>query len=456
MTGRDRFDPEATEQALEACAECEPHVREEHQGILFYSWGEDRAPNSAKRFAPPALDFIGRGGRVAVLKDLVLRTVATEDMRRLIDTSLGGPSLAEIEEYRLVAQGMSDLGAYSAVLTNQTHSDDSVLTDFEEYGDDEATERIRRSLADSSLLLRPYLVFGVGIGKDEAGLFMALALVHADVESAQQNVDLLRQRIDVSLRAISQSLAGALRTREARGVGGRWADFVERTEVHAQGRVLLAKLRGPVASLWIELRFENALLAHSQPTVADWQQIESSEGGFVVLLPGIPTRVRTVTNTFFGPVDVHLLGTETDTDTYYVAYSDYPEYVVASPGHTAMLDAVRDALLANMGGGLLAEPTTSIEGYPCRGLHLGSIEFDERDFALRGLLCMVQNRQYQIIWLGLGEDAFADRVQEFLDSFRLSGAQSALSSTPAEGTQIASPPPQPETGRVSTPLARSS
>ena len=114
---RGRFDPQATGKALASCSECEPHSREEYGGVPYYSWGEDYAANPQLRFAPPAFDEIGRGGRIAVLDEYVFRTLGTPDMEALIDASLNeGASLADVEEFRLLAGGMSRLGAYTMLL----------------------------------------------------------------------------------------------------------------------------------------------------------------------------------------------------------------------------------------------------------------------------------------------------------------------------------------------------
>ena len=282
------FEPETTEQALEACSECEPHVLGEHQGVGFYSWGNEFGSPS-KTLKPPALDFLGRGGRIAIFKDLVFRTLTTEAMRTLIETSLGKfPSLAEVDEFRLAAQAMADLGAYSMVLSDLTQGLDRLLSYAEAHPISGRTDRILQSLGESPVLLRPYLLFGTGIGKDEAGLYMALSLVHADTKSAQRNVDLLQQRIDVTLKA--------------RG-GGRWADLVESTDIRTQGRVLVAKLRGPVALEWRDFSSADALLAHESPAIqeAEWEQVRSFEGGFVSLMPGTPDQGTLAVDTEIGP-----------------------------------------------------------------------------------------------------------------------------------------------------------
>ena len=52
---RGRFDPQATDKALESCSECEPPSREEYGGVSYYSWGEDYALQSATEIRAPGL-----------------------------------------------------------------------------------------------------------------------------------------------------------------------------------------------------------------------------------------------------------------------------------------------------------------------------------------------------------------------------------------------------------------
>ena len=239
---RGRFDPQATGKALESCSECEPHSREEYGGVSYYSWGEDYAANLQLRFAPPAFDEIGRGGRIAVLDEYVFRTLGASDMEALIDAGLNeGASLADVEEFRLLAGGMSRLGAYTMLL-----SDDVEVWDAEDYyvvllldgATGKGVVQAQRELSERGPWLRPYEAFATGAGKDENGHYMALVLVHADDASAEENVGLLRRIIEDE-GSILDDIA--------------WSDYidVERSEIHAEGRVLRAKLRGRFASQWL-------------------------------------------------------------------------------------------------------------------------------------------------------------------------------------------------------------
>ena len=238
---RGRFDPQATDKALESCSECEPHSREEYGGVSYYSWGEDYAFNPQLRFAPPAFDWLGRGGRIAVLDEYVFRTLGTPDMEALIETGLNeGASLADVEEFRLLAGGMSRLGAYTMLL-----SDDVEVWDVDDYatrllGADatlKQVEQVQRAVL-SGPWLRPYEAFATGAGKDENGRYMTLVLVHADDASAEENVGLLRRIIEEEGSVLNDAL---------------WSDYidVERSEIHTEGRALLAKLRGGFANNWL-------------------------------------------------------------------------------------------------------------------------------------------------------------------------------------------------------------
>ena len=231
-----RFDPQATARTLSTCSgECTPpDAQEEYRGVVFYSWGEDYVVNRRKSFAPPAFDLLGRGGRIAVQDRYVFRTFGTDDMKELIDRSQDRrPSLADVEEYRLLVQGMSELGAYSMSLTDRTRGFQQTLEYFCQGSgltmDNPDCIRVGAAM-ERGPMLRRYQVFATGVGKDDRGAYTALVLVHADNRSARVNVGLLRRRIVQGHSSIaSQSWPEVFDT--------------DTMEVVARGRALLAKLR---------------------------------------------------------------------------------------------------------------------------------------------------------------------------------------------------------------------
>ena len=236
---RGRFDPQATDAALGTCSQCPEPSREEHRGVPYYSWGEDNAVNADWKFAPPAFDQLGRGERIAVLDEYVFRTLGTSEMQGLIDAHLREvPSLGDVEEFRLLAGGISPLRAYSMFLSGKVelwglpNNAKALAGQDASQADIEAKER---ELAEAGPWLRPYQAFASGIGKDAEGPYMALALAHADGASAEENVGLLR-------RIIKEGSSSRY--------GTPWSDAidVDSLEIKSEGSLLLAKLRGDIAA----------------------------------------------------------------------------------------------------------------------------------------------------------------------------------------------------------------
>ena len=194
---RGDFDPGVTAWALAACTECDAPEETERHGVKFYSWGEDLRANLVKILVPPAYDRLGRGGRIAVLDEYVFRTVETPGMRNLIVTSVGRrDSLADVEDFRLLAAGLDELNAYSEFMTDKTQSLDETLTNlFAESAFTQEDMASVRARLEEEPLLKPYDTFATGAGRDSRGQYMAVVLVHASERAAEQNVKLLRQRI---------------------------------------------------------------------------------------------------------------------------------------------------------------------------------------------------------------------------------------------------------------------
>lgn len=252
-----RFDPQAVERALEACSECSPFTREEHKGVTYYAWGEDgliQEPDM--QWAPPAFDRLGRGGRIAVFDDYLVRANTTREMHSMIDVMLKeSRSLADAEEFRLLAGAMSELGAYVMMLSDdveaytldglavQTLGDDASRSDL-----DAIKQQVSEAVGDE--LLRTYVAYATGAGLDEGGAYMALALVHADPAAAEENVERLRMSIEAG-----RSLF----------YGQPWTDSIDvgTSEFSSKGRVLLTKLRGDFFRSWLSwVHLRDSLIFH--------------------------------------------------------------------------------------------------------------------------------------------------------------------------------------------------
>ena len=241
---RGRFDPDLTAEALKSCSECSPPGLNEHRGVGFFSWAEDYQIYPDRRLEPPAFDHVGRGGRIAVLDRYVYRTVGTPEMKLLIDASLGGvDSVADVPEFRHLADGLSRLGAYSMILALP---DEPVEMHPPVYITAEGWKRMQEEVGP---LLRPYEAYGTGVGLDEDGYYVGLAIVHADSAASEENAGLLRRIIE---EESSMIYADDIDDMEP------WTDLidVDSAEIRVSGVLLLAKLRGSVATegrYWIDL-----------------------------------------------------------------------------------------------------------------------------------------------------------------------------------------------------------
>ena len=231
-----RFDPKSTDKALRSCSECPTPDREEYGDVSYYSWGGDNEIHRGMKFGPPAFDQLGRGGRIAVLDSYVLHTWATDEMKSLIDALRDErPSLADFEEYRILVAGMSQLGAYSMFLTDNTFGLEASIEGYLKRPDATNEQAAQwRVEWEGPGTLRPYQAYGTGAGKDEVGPYTALALVHANGGPAEENVELLRRRIEEGSSSAYEI---------------PWSDQIDvaSLEIRSEGRLLLAKLRGPIS-----------------------------------------------------------------------------------------------------------------------------------------------------------------------------------------------------------------
>ncbi len=229
---RGTFSREAVFNAIDSCVACPvaPTV-EEQNGVPIYKWGADFATSGDLQLQLPLFDRYGRGGRLAIVGELLFYAVYDEGMHALVDTlTQQHPTLGDRDEYTQLGWAMDELGAFSFTATSRTLSTDPdelaepFLGSFLFVGDPDEWLKV---VGQADPLL-PYQAVAYGTGRDEQGTFAALALAHEHTESAVENVDRLRRRIS-STTALT--------------VDEPWADLLNAPEVWAEGPVLLAKLR---------------------------------------------------------------------------------------------------------------------------------------------------------------------------------------------------------------------
>jgi hypothetical protein len=119
----------------------------------------------------------------------------------------------------------------------------------------------------------------------------------------------------------------------------------------------------------------------------DWREIRSAEGGFTALVPGKPRyETRTLSG---GAVTMHLWSVQAGNSLFGVGYADYP---AADAG---ILDATRNALVANIQGNLIRESPLLRNGLAGRALVA-----EAGDTVLRAQLLISGKRLYQLAVLG--------------------------------------------------------
>ena len=247
---RGRIDPEVTENSLNLCVECEePEIRE-HRSVNFYIWGEDLQGDLNKILHPPAFDRVGRGGRIAVLDSLALRTVETDGMRNLIDTYLDRHnSLADDPDLALAAGALERQGVYSAVLwVEVAYFYAPNICDRLDYCDEDELAEALGIYLDEVGFRDSYNLLGTGVGNDEKGFYTVLAFIYENEKAAHANVS-----------AFEESLAKGVSMES----GQPWSEIFPEGEAWTEDRVLVARLRTESPSIWLNMALAlDSLLWH--------------------------------------------------------------------------------------------------------------------------------------------------------------------------------------------------
>jgi len=220
----------------------------------------------------------------------------------MVDTAQGyRPSLADIEEFWLLADGLERMGVYHLYLTDWTYN-----WDAPNQGSEESLEELVFFALDSfgvpggsdmsafstalyqlhrpyhervSEYLRPFRAQALGRGVDEEGPYAIHALVHDSEAQAQENVGRLRQRAQRFYELASAFFQegwvpegdyGSVENTAAFQELAQAAEEFLNMEVWAEGRLLFAKFR--------------------TPTMYSYPPIIVSGASYMLLIPGHPIR----------------------------------------------------------------------------------------------------------------------------------------------------------------------
>ena len=243
---RGRYDPDATRQALARCSdECLPFTLGVHEGVELYIWGEDYSSGSLRsRGKPPLFDHAGRNvARIAVTKSHVYRTLATQNMKDMLEALSGsGRSLADDRDMELAATALDDLGVYAGSIRRNVERF-SIRRHCSDMSEAECVQNSENKLGG---LLDAYEILGAGFGKDEDGPFIGATLIYADEDAAKSNVAVFK---------------GVLESGESLHVENvAWRESFTRTYVKSEGRAVIARLSvsNPYHSAWWFMIYDDA------------------------------------------------------------------------------------------------------------------------------------------------------------------------------------------------------
>jgi hypothetical protein len=148
----------------------------------------------------------------------------------------------------------------------------------------------------------------------------------------------------------------------------------------------------------------------------NWQEFRSNEGGFSVLMPGVPTPSKVTVNTASGVKEANTFTlNDKNLDEYIVAYSKYAETNSKEVSTDKLFDNIRDGILLVQQGKLLSEAAITLDGYSGR-----EIAVERPDGVItRGRFYVVGNRFYQLSARAKMNEREPEAMKRFLDSFKL-------------------------------------
>ena len=209
-----------------------------YQGHEFYSWGGDFDVNLLMR---SSVRPMGRGHRLALVDDFIFWVLWTEGIEEMIDSYEGNiESLADIEDYKLLAQGLEELDTVNAYFSSESHSPEYIEDLYQSLLEDPSDERQQLALEEieRETRLKPYQALATGSGYDGNGFYLAIVLLNLSEEVAQENATLLEQRINESRLTMGEHR------------GQQWSDVIESMEIESRGRLTLARIYGEACGMW--------------------------------------------------------------------------------------------------------------------------------------------------------------------------------------------------------------
>lgn len=260
------YSSDITERKLAACVDCEPYDLVDYTGGTYYAWGADFKQSLSKRFAKPAFDQLGRGGRIFVGDGWATRTLSNEHMEQILNPATA--NLADDPDYVLAAQVLSKYGAATASFSTASVTVKSYIKRMQDAWDNGlprvvSNDELEQQFSGIHLLL-PYKITAIGKAfpetEGERSSTYAV-LIHPSEQDATENAERLVQRIEEDPYLFGINLPGDGMSDEDRPA--TWGDFFTEYDVWTEGSALI--LRTTTERAWQILRWvaEDPTFIHS-------------------------------------------------------------------------------------------------------------------------------------------------------------------------------------------------
>jgi hypothetical protein len=188
---------------------------------------------------------MGMAYRMALLDDIMLWSNNTEIIESMLDSYEDNvDSLADVAGYKELSETLQEYnvfyGFFSAASYSLSHIKEGYVEFSEEHQFSDATKAIDEAIVaelEKAVLLKPFEALASGVGLDENGYYLVIALVNASDEIAVQNASLLEQR--------------RKQLQEQASVNPRWSRLTDGyQEIHTTGNITVAKIYGSAYQLW--------------------------------------------------------------------------------------------------------------------------------------------------------------------------------------------------------------
>ncbi|MDD5702839.1 MAG: hypothetical protein PHU23_12410 [Dehalococcoidales bacterium] len=212
-----------------------------YQGYDFYSWGDDNqiSLNNKTPVRP-----MGIGNRMALINNFIFWVQSTSKMQDMIDCySDKIDSLADSKSFQELAEVLAEANTFRAFFSSVSYSLDNIKEQYRSAFEqsENMSDPVKRLIAEYQNsevpLLKPFDALATGVGVDEKGYYLIIALFNSNSSVAKENAAIFEQRIKQMTEPFS---------------GKTWQDLTTETEVYYEGQVTTAKLYGEAGKYWNE------------------------------------------------------------------------------------------------------------------------------------------------------------------------------------------------------------